>query len=80
MNSHELVLLARVRRLAKSGDAQALRLAAGLSLREVAEGVGISHSNLWRWEAGQRAPRGAAAIAWAALLDDLAAAQKTPAA
>lgn len=75
MTSHELVLLTRARRLARSGEAQALRLAAGLSLREVADAVGISHSNLWRWEAGQRAPRGAAAIAWAQLLDQLAAAQ-----
>ncbi|MCU1591669.1 MAG: hypothetical protein JWP11_2925 [Frankiales bacterium] len=80
MTSHEIVLLVRVRRLAKSGEAQALRLAAGLSLREVADAVGISHSNLWRWEAGKRAPRGPAAVAWARLLDELATAQKAAAA
>lgn len=77
MTNHQLLLLARVRRLASTGEAQALRLSAGLSLREVADAVGVSHSNLWRWEAGQRAPRGVAALAWGCLLEDLAAAQRT---
>jgi transcriptional regulator with XRE-family HTH domain len=72
MTNEELVSLTRVRRLASTGEAQALRLGAGLSLREVAAAVGISHSNLWRWEAGQRTPRGRAALAWAVLLAELA--------
>lgn len=48
---------------------------AGLSLREVADAVGISPSTLWRWEERERAPRGAAAVAWVRLLDELASAQ-----
>jgi transcriptional regulator with XRE-family HTH domain len=80
MTNHQLVQLARVRRLARSGEAQALRLSAGLSLREMADAIGISHSNLWLWERGQRSPRNVAALAWAALLDDLAAAQNAAAA
>jgi transcriptional regulator with XRE-family HTH domain len=79
MTTHEIVLLARVRRLARSGEAQALRLSAGLSLREVAEAIGTAHNTLWLWELGRRAPRGAAALAWAGLLDDLARAESVPA-
>ncbi len=71
MTNEELVSLTKVRRLASTGEAKALRLGAELSLREVAAAVGISHSNLWRWEAGQRSPRGQAALAWGLLLAQL---------
>lgn len=76
MTNRDLLLVVRARRLASTGDAKRLREAAGLSLREVAEAVGVSHTALWRWEAGQRAPRGAAASAWALFLGEL---EKQPA-
>jgi transcriptional regulator with XRE-family HTH domain len=64
-------MLARARTLATSGAGLRQRTSAGLSLREVAQAVGVSPSTLWRWERGERAPRGKAAIAWASLLSDL---------
>lgn len=73
MTKNEIILLVKARRLASSGTARALRLNAGLSLREVADALGTSHGTVWLWERGQRVPRGAAALAWAALLADLAA-------
>ena len=71
MTRTELVLLTRARRDAASGRGRALREEAHLSLREVAVSLGVTATTLWRWEAGDRVPRGAAAVAWARLLDDL---------
>lgn len=71
MTNAEILLVARARRLATSGDGMRIRTAADLSLSEVADAVGISVSALWRWEHGERAPRGAPAAAWARLLDEL---------
>ncbi len=72
MTQRELLQVALARRLASEGEAQRLRTDAGLSLREVADAIGVSPTTLWRWEAGQRAPRPRAAIAWGALLEQLA--------
>jgi transcriptional regulator with XRE-family HTH domain len=74
MNADELVRLTRVRALAASGTARAIRIAAGLSLPLVAEAVGCGVSTIWRWEHGQRVPRGEPALRYGALLDDLVAA------
>ena len=62
------------RRLAATGDGKTIREAAGLSLGEVAGVLGLSVSALFRWEAGERVPRGERAVAWAEFLDQLAAA------
>jgi transcriptional regulator with XRE-family HTH domain len=67
----DLLRLADVRLRARAGSARSLRLAAGLSLREVADDVGVAVSTLWRWENGERRPHGAAAIRYAAVLDAL---------
>lgn len=72
MDSQHLVLLVKARRLSESGDGARARIAAGLSLREVADAVGVSPSALWRWEKGERSPRGDRATAWAQLIADLA--------
>jgi transcriptional regulator with XRE-family HTH domain len=72
MDNRELLLVAQARHLCASGKALELRLSAGLSIREVAEAIGVSPTAVWRWERGERAPRGAAAAAWAQLLRDLA--------
>lgn len=73
MTNRDLLLLARARRLASTGEARRLREQAALSLREVADAVGMPHTTLWRWENGQRTPHGAKASAWALLLDELKA-------
>lgn len=71
MNSNELVDLARVRRLVRAGDARYIRVAVGLSLGEVARGVGVAKATVSRWEAGQRIPRGPAALRYGELLEAL---------
>ncbi len=73
MKNSELLLTVKARRLAASGEGMRLRTDAGLSLRETADAVGVAVSTLWRWERGERAPRGAAALSWARLLEQLAA-------
>jgi DNA-binding transcriptional regulator YiaG len=52
-------------------DGRALRERHRLSLREIGYTVGVSPSTVCRWESGERRPRGAAAIRYAALLDRL---------
>lgn len=69
--SDRLVALARVRDLVTSGAARSVRVAAGLSTREVADAIGVTTVTVWRWEAGQRVPRGDAALAYLDLLDRL---------
>jgi len=71
MKARTLTDLARARQLATNGDGKRIRKQAGLSGAEVARGIDISTSTLWRWEAGQRAPHGPAALRWVALLDQL---------
>lgn len=71
MNGSELVELANVRSLVRSGDARYIRLARGLSVGEVARGVGVAKATVSRWEAGQRIPRGAAALRYGSLLASL---------
>lgn len=63
--------LAHVRALADSGAARGIRVAARLSLTEMATQVGVSVSTIYRWEQGQRRPRGRPAIRYGALLDEL---------
>lgn len=71
MNTQELSALASVRGLSRSGAARSIRLAAGLSLPEVAEACGVAACTVYRWERGQRAPRGEPALRYAALLGSL---------
>ena len=63
-----MVELARVRSMTKAGTARTVRIAAGLSLGEVAAAVGVSDVSVYRWEQGQRSPRGAAALKYAEVL------------
>lgn len=73
MTETELLTLARVRRLAKSGAAQSIRVGAGLSLAELGSSVGVGPTTVYRWESGQRSPHGELALAYAAVLDALTA-------
>jgi len=65
-----VLALVRVRQMVASGQARMIREAAGLSLAELASAVGpgVSPTTVWRWEAGERQPRGDAAIAYGRLL------------
>jgi DNA-binding transcriptional regulator YiaG len=67
----ELQELSRLRALLRSGAARSIRTAAGLSLGEVAEPLGVSKTSILRWERGQHAPRGDLALAYWQLLQSL---------
>jgi transcriptional regulator with XRE-family HTH domain len=70
----DLDRLARARQLGPSGAGRALRRAAGLSLQDVAQALGVSISALSRWERAERRPRRDAALAWLATLERVGAA------
>jgi transcriptional regulator with XRE-family HTH domain len=70
------VRLANLRDACRSGAARMVRLSAGLSLNEVGQEVGASISTVYRWENGERAPRGNAALRYAKLLEELTERQK----
>jgi transcriptional regulator with XRE-family HTH domain len=59
--------------MAKSGAARSIRLGAGLSLAEMGSGVGdgVGPTTVYRWEQGERSPRGALALSYASVLDAL---------
>jgi DNA-binding transcriptional regulator YiaG len=63
--------LTRVRRLAATGAARALREDAGLSLAELARAAEVHKTTVFRWEQGLRRPRGEAAVRYLAVLEDL---------
>ncbi len=72
LSSMSITELIRVRRLAATGAARALRLDAGLSLSEMAEAAQVHKSTICRWETGSRRPRGEAAMRYLRVLDGLA--------
>jgi transcriptional regulator with XRE-family HTH domain len=63
--------LIAVRALARAGTARSLRLEGVLSLREVADVVGVDPSTIHRWEDGESTPRMAHALRWLDLLRDI---------
>ena len=68
MNAKDLV---RVRRMAATGAARAIREEAGLSLAELAEAARVHKVSVFRWEHGSRRPRGLAAERYLKVLDEL---------
>lgn len=74
MDTDDVLVLSRVRRLTTTGAARSIRLAAGLSEAEVGAAVGTSAPTVSRWERGERAPRGELGVAYGRLLDRLLAA------
>jgi transcriptional regulator with XRE-family HTH domain len=68
----DIEALMRARRLAESGMARSIRLAADLSIEEVAGASDAGISSVSRWERGLRRPHGAAAIRWARVMDEIA--------
>lgn len=71
MAQAQALRLADVRTALTSGEAERLRVAAQLSIGEVARACGVDQSTVWRWERGIRKPRGEAALAYAELIDSL---------
>lgn len=65
---HKLI---RVRSLAVSGAARMIRQSVHLTQGDVAEAIRVSPSTVCRWETGSRAPRGAPALRYLDLLDEL---------
>ncbi len=72
----DLLELVRARVLATSGRGREVRLAARLSLADVAGVVGTAASTVQRWELGARCPYGAAAVRWLHLIETLEEAQR----
>jgi DNA-binding transcriptional regulator YiaG len=67
----DAVALSKARALARSGAARSVRLAAGLSLSEMARPVEVSPTTIFRWENGERVPRGEPALRYLELLERL---------
>ena len=63
--------LIRVRRMVETGAARAIRLAAGLSLAEIARAADVTRATVWRWEAGERRPHGPAASRYLRVLEEI---------
>ncbi len=63
--------IARGRRLAASGDGRAVRLAAKITLTELAAQLGVSPSTLLHWERGDSAPRTDVATRYSELIERL---------
>lgn len=68
----DLLDVSAARALARSGDARALRLRAGLALGDVAAALGVSSAAVQRWEVGARCPSRDVAARYGALLAALA--------
>lgn len=65
--------LTEVRQMTGSGEARRIRLEAGLSLKELGAGCGSDQSTVFRWESGDRRPRGVAALRYLELLEAISA-------
>ena len=68
---NELQALKRVRSLAKSGTARAIRVGNGISRTELAREARVSTRSIYRWENGETLPHGPAALRYAAALNSL---------
>ena len=73
MQSTEPITLALARTLIADGRARDIRRTHGLSLAEVAAGLGVSPAIVSAWERGERKPRRPNALAYAEILAELVA-------
>lgn len=72
MSPMELKTLADSKRLPHPAACHAIRLAAGLTLAEVGDALGVTRQSVWRWEHGLGEPRGEIRLAYARALRELA--------
>jgi DNA-binding transcriptional regulator YiaG len=79
MTRRELARIARLRSMIQSGEARSIRTVARVSMPEMAEAIGCSVSTLWRWEAGDRQPKGKLALRYAGVLESLQEVAAAPA-
>jgi DNA-binding transcriptional regulator YiaG len=70
-DSEALIDLIEARRLASSGEAYAIRVACGLSLKDIGDAIGRTPTSVRLWERGRTVPYGAAARRYAKLLAEL---------
>jgi transcriptional regulator with XRE-family HTH domain len=68
----EVLSRSKVRRSFDPIRARTVRRLARLSQADIAKALGVRRSSVCRWESGERAPRGAIAENYAAILDALA--------
>jgi transcriptional regulator with XRE-family HTH domain len=68
MKQNDLSLLIEGRSAVRTGSGQKLRERAGLSQSELARLTGVTPGAICRWEAGERTPSEAAAVAYAKAL------------
>jgi transcriptional regulator with XRE-family HTH domain len=66
-----MTLLDEVRRIPRPARARAIRKAAGVSIRRVAEELGVDFATVYRWERGLNRPTGERRIAYGNLLEGL---------
>jgi len=73
VDGRDLIARMRASRLPPPAARRSIRLAAGVSLRELAEAfpIPVSPMTVLRWEKGQTAPRRNHAVAYRRLLDEL---------
>jgi transcriptional regulator with XRE-family HTH domain len=76
LSAVERLVLARS--LLASGEARRIRIAAGVSVSQIAADIGVSASAIQRWERGERVPRTRAAGEYAELLVRLRNAMESP--
>jgi len=69
--------LVRASRLPSVAERKRIRAAAGVSLRQVGEALGVSAETVWSWENDQWGPSKENAPRYRKLLDELAAAAGT---
>ena len=74
----EIKSLVIARLLAESGRGRAIRERARLSVREMADFIGVDAATLSRWERGRTKPHCAAAIRWAEACWTLAGSEGPP--
>lgn len=65
--------LAAARFLATSGEGRRIRLAARITVRELARQIGVSKLTVRRWESGAMVPRADHAVAYLAALRQIGA-------
>ena len=66
-----LAALAQVREMTASGEAKRIRTDNGLSLTEMATEIPVGTTTLFRWEEGERRPRGERALTYLRILLEL---------
>ena len=61
---HDITKLVLARRLARTGEGKRLRERAELTIKEIAQAVGVDTGTIVRWETGRTSPRAPAALRW----------------